>query len=245
MDPFNCRGLIIRSSEFKEKDRMLSVLTADRGLISICAKGVSKPNSSLGFVSMPYMLCDFVVSVSHGYYYLKDATIIESNSKIMESLEQMAVAAHISSCLLDCTLQSENSREAYELAVYAYYMLANNKSKYLLIYSAFNWRLLTIAGFTVIYDLNEPTFKASGDKPNRYLINIAGGTGGGNQNKAFNRLLDEPVVRALNFFSDCDLKRMFTSNADKRTEQELKTFTTEYLSVHFEKNYDSLSILNL
>ena len=94
MDPFNCRGLIIKSDDYKEKDRLLSVLTSDRGLITICAKGVAKPGSSFGFVSMPYMLCDFVVSVSHGYYYLKDASIIESNSGIMESLEQMTVAAH-------------------------------------------------------------------------------------------------------------------------------------------------------
>lgn len=244
MDPFNCRGLIVRSSDYKEKDRLLTVLTSDRGLITICAKGVAKPNSSLGFVSMPYMLCDFVVSVSHGYYYLKDATIVESNSKIMETLEQITVAAHISSCLCDCTLQSENSREAYELAVYAYYMLANNKDKYLLIYSAFNWRLLTIAGFTVCYDLDNPGYKASGDKQNRYLINIAGGiNSASNQNRTFDRLLDESSVRALNYFAGCDLNRLFTSSADKKTEEELKDFTTEYLSVHFEKIYDSLSVL--
>ena len=243
MDPFNCRGLIIRSNEYKDKDRLLSVLTADRGLITICAKGVSKPGSSLGCFSMPCMLCDFVVSVSHGYFYLKDASIIESNSKIMDSLEQMTVAAHISSCLMDCTLQSENAKEAYELAVYAYYMLANNKDKYLLIYSAFNWRLLTIAGFTVLYDLDDPLYKASGDKQGRYMINISGGSES-SQNRSFNRLLDEPAVRALNFFATCDLKRMFTSNADKKTEQDLKEFTTDYLSIHFDKIYDNLSVLN-
>ena len=242
MDPFNCRGLIIRSNEYKEKDRLLSVLTAERGLITICAKGVAKPGSSLGCFSMPYMLCDFVVTISHGYYYLKDASIIESNSRIMDSLEQMTVAAHISSCLMDCTLQSENAKEAYELAVYAYYNLANNKDKYLLIYSAFNWRLLTIAGFTVQYDLNEPAYRASGDKPNRYLINISGANG--IQNKSFNRLVEEPSVRALNYFAACDLKRLFTSSADKNTEKELKDFTTDYLSIHFEKIYDSLSVLN-
>ena len=242
MDPFNCRGLIIRSAEYKDKDRLLSVLTSDRGLITVCAKGVAKPGSSFGCFSMPYMLCDFVVSVSHGYYYLKDASIIESNSKIMESLEQMTVAAHISSCLMDCTLQSENAKEAYELAVYAYYNLANNKDKYLLIYSAFNWRLLTIAGFTVQYDLSEPAYRASADKPNRYLIDISGS--GSGHNKAFDRLLEEPSVRALNYFSTCDLKRLFTSSADKKTEKELKAFTTDYLSMHFEKNYDSLSVLN-
>ena len=238
MDPFNCRGLIIRSSEYKEKDRLLSVLTADRGLITICAKGVAKPGSSLGCFSMPYMLCDFVVTIYHGYYYLKDASIIESNSKIMESLEQMTVAAHISSCLMDCTLQSENSKEAYELAVYAYYMLANNKGKYLLIYSAFNWRLLTIAGFTVTYDLEDTIGRS------KFMINITGGDGTDGNNRAFNRMLDEPSVRALNYFATCDLKKLFTATADKKTEQELKDFTTDYLSIHFEKTYDSLSVLN-
>ena len=244
MDPFNCRGLIIKSDEYKEKDRLLSVLTADRGLITICAKGVAKPGSSFGSFSMPYMLCDFVVSVSHGYYYLKDASIIESNSKIMESLEQMTVAAHMSSCLMDCTLQSENAREAYELAVYAYYMLANNKDKYLLIYSAFNWRLLTIAGFTILYDLDDPLYKSADGKPGRYMINISGGSSSGNQNRSFNRLLDEPSVRALNFFATCEMKRLFTSSADKKTEKDLKDFTTDYLSIHFDKIYDTLSILN-
>ncbi|MCR5328944.1 MAG: DNA repair protein RecO [Saccharofermentans sp.] len=244
MDPFNCRGLIIKSDEYKEKDRLLAVLTADRGLITICAKGVAKPGSSFGSFSMPYMLCDFVVSVSHGYYYLKDASIIESNSKIMESLEQMTVAAHISSCLMDCTLQSENAKEAYELAVYAYYMLANNKDKYLLIYSAFNWRLLTIAGFTILYDLDDPLYKSTGDKQGKYMINISGGSSSGNQNRSFNRLLDEPSVRALNFFATCDMKRLFTSSADKKTEKDLKDFTTDYLSIHFDKIYDTLSILN-
>ena len=244
MDPFNCRGLIIRSSEYKEKDRLLSVLTSDRGLITICAKGVSKPGSSLGCFSMPYMLCDFVVTVSHGYYYLKDASIIESNSKIMDSLEQMTVAAHISSCLMDCTLQSENAKEAYELAVYAYYNLANYKDKYLLIYSAFNWRLLTVAGLTVLYDVDAPSYKASGANPARFMINISGGEGTGNQNRTFNRLLDEPCVRALNFFATCELKRLFTSSADRKIQEDLRDFTTDYLSMHFEKRYDALSVLN-
>jgi len=186
------------------------------------------------------MLCDFVVTISHGYYYLKDASIIESNSKIMESLEQMTVAAHISSCLMDCTLQSENAKEAYELAVYAYYMLANNKGKYLLIYSAFNWRLLTIAGFTVLYDLEDSLGKST----HKYLLNISGGESSDGNNRAFNRMLEEPSVRALNYFATCDLKKLFTATADKKTEQELKEFTTDYLSIHFDKIYDTLNILN-
>ena len=59
-----------------------------------------------------------------------------------------------------------------------------------------------------------------------------------------NRLIEEPSVRALNYLATCDLKRLFTSSAEKNTEKELKDFTTDYLSIHFEKIYDSLSVLN-
>ena len=89
MEPFSCRGIILASREFKEKDRLVSVLTADKGLVTICAKGSGRPGSKAAFASVPFMVCDFVVSVSHGYYYLKDASIIESNSKIMESISRL------------------------------------------------------------------------------------------------------------------------------------------------------------
>ena len=57
-------------------------------------------------------------------------------------------------------------------------------------------------------------------------------------------MLEEPSVRALNYFATCDLKKLFTATADKKTEQELKDFTTDYLSIHFDKIYDTLNILN-
>mgnify|MGYP003309668158 CR=1 FL=1 len=126
MDPFNCRGLIIRSSEYKDKDRLLSVLTSDRGLITICAKGVAKPGSSLGSVSMPYMLCDFTLSDSHGFWYVKEALIIESNSGILNDLMALAVASHIADVLDKSYLNSEVSKSSYELTIYSYYALSIN-----------------------------------------------------------------------------------------------------------------------
>ena len=39
MDPVNCRGIILGSREYKEKDRLVSVLTPEMGLITVCAKG--------------------------------------------------------------------------------------------------------------------------------------------------------------------------------------------------------------
>ena len=250
MEPFSCRGVILASSEFKEKDRLVSVLTSDKGLVTICAKGAGRQGSKSAFLSIPFMVCDLVVSVSHGYYYLKEGTIVENNSEIMNSLEAMTCASHISTCLLDSTFQGENAHEAYELAVYAFYMLAKRPQDYLLVYSAFNWRLLTIAGFTVKYEITNN----GGDKivPGQsYLVSLTGGTIETVKNSKAGRLtgleyriLPYDAVEALNYFFDCPLNRLFTAKASEDVVSALKDFTTAYLSVQFDRNYDGLSILD-
>ena len=93
MDPVNCRGIILGSREYKEKDRLVSVLTPEMGLITVCAKGTAKPGSRNAFASVPFMIVDLVLTTSHGYYYLKDGSVVENNSGIMNNLEAMTVAS--------------------------------------------------------------------------------------------------------------------------------------------------------
>ena len=126
METFSGRGIILASRECKEKDRLVSVLTSDRWLVTVCAKGSGRPGSKAAFAAIPFIVCDLVVSVSHGYYYLKEGAIVENNSDIMNSLETMTCASHMASCLLDSTFQGDMAHEAYELAAYAFYMLAKH-----------------------------------------------------------------------------------------------------------------------
>lgn len=250
MEPFSCRGITLASREFKEKDRLVSVLTAEKGLVTICAKGAGRPGSKYAFATIPFMVCDFVVSVSHGYYYLKEGTIVENNSDIMSSLETMTCASHMSSCLIDSTFQGENAHEAYELAAYAFYMLARHPKDYLILYSAFNWRLLTIAGLTVRYELTNDSGELVAPG-NIYLVSLTGGTVETARNTRAEqltgneyRILPYDCINALNFFFDCPINRLFTAKASGDVIKELKDFTTAYLSVQFDKHYDGLSLLD-
>ena len=54
------KGIILKTSEYKEKDRMISVLTKDMGIVSICVKGVSGKTSRFSFASVPFSYCDLL-----------------------------------------------------------------------------------------------------------------------------------------------------------------------------------------
>lgn len=222
-DPISIRGVILSSREFKEKDRILTVITADRGIVSFCVKGVSGKNAKNAFVSVPYMLCDFVITRSGNFNYMKEGSIIESNSGIMESLECMAVGGHIARILSDAVLQSDNAKTAYELCVYAYYALGRFPERYEEIYCAFNWKFLTDMGFTVIYEPEESS--------QTYYISTEDST---ISSSGTGFKIDIRSVKALNFIATHEPKEIFNITLNDQLKDELRRFTTRYIQDQFE-----------
>ena len=47
MDYLTTRGLVLRTTEYKETDRILTVLSADHGLLTMKARGVRSNRSKL------------------------------------------------------------------------------------------------------------------------------------------------------------------------------------------------------
>ena len=41
-DPLSVKGVILESREFKEKDRMITILSGEHGILDFIAKGTSK-----------------------------------------------------------------------------------------------------------------------------------------------------------------------------------------------------------
>ena len=242
-DTFSCTGVILVSREFKDKDRMLSILTPDRGLISVCAKGCGKPGSKTSFAALPFLVCDFVISISHGYYYLKEGNIIEANKDLMNSFEALTVASHISDCLIDAATAAEDFSDTYKLAVYALYSLSHMSDKYLLIYSAFNWRLLSLQGQTVIYRRTKDTGNEI-EQDRDYIVSLKGGDVFERATQAKEgKILSGISVKALNFFASCDIKQLFAVKASEKIIRELAGFTTDYISLQFDKSYEALTVL--
>ncbi len=224
-DPINVRGVILSSREFKEKDRILTVLTPDRGIVSFCVKGVASKNAKNAFVSVPFMLCDFVLTKSGNFSYMKEGSIIESNSKIMESLEAMAVAGHIGRILSESVLQTDNAKSSYELCVYAYYALGKFPQRYQEIYCAFNWRVLTDSGFADNYDLSQAA--------DTYYISTKDSSIFDFKKEGLFKISSDSV-KALNYFAEHKVSEIFNVTLNDKLKDELRRFTTMYIQNQFE-----------
>lgn len=249
-DPITLRGVVLSSRDFKEKDKIISFLSSTSGVIDICVKGTSKQGSKLAAITVPFIIADVVVTLTGNFYYIKDYSIIESNSQIMSSLEAMTVASHMTSVLSSSYINGTDSKPYYELLVYSLYYLSQNISKYLIVYSAFNWRFLSLLGFVINYDHclichNELI-------ENTYRIGISSGEIYCNEcfkNSKYNSNdyieLNSAVIYALNYFLSAQLNKLFSVKMDEVSIRLMTDFTTRYISHHLEGEFSALSNLEM
>lgn len=238
-----CRGIILASREHKDKDRILQFLTRDEGLIDIYVKGSGKLNSHSAFTSVPYMLCDLTYTVSGNYNFLKSGAIVESNSRLMTDFDLLTAAAHCADVLLDMSRQSENCREAYEIAAYTFFYLAKDPDKRLLYLSAFNWRVLSVLGFTVEYQRTADTASEVSDQGIYYLSTTGGDIYSGRKTGGEYRMMGGKAVLALNHIAGCDLKDLYAIESGDSLAEALFDFTVRYLSYQLEKDYQGRFLL--
>lgn len=66
MRPFTSECIILRRTNYGEADRILSLLTPDRGKVSAMAKGVRKPKSKLAGGLELFALCDITMVEGRG-----------------------------------------------------------------------------------------------------------------------------------------------------------------------------------
>jgi len=72
------KGIVLKASEYKDADKMLTLLTLEEGKISVKARGVKKSTSKLKPYCQSFCFADFELAESHGMYILTGVNHIDS-----------------------------------------------------------------------------------------------------------------------------------------------------------------------
>lgn len=78
MEEITVHGLVAGGEDFGESDRLVKLLTAELGVITVRMRGVKKEKAKLKYAAMPFSLCEYVLMKRGGFYSLKTASPIES-----------------------------------------------------------------------------------------------------------------------------------------------------------------------
>ncbi len=164
------KGLVIRTVDIKESDRLVTIFTDELGVVTAMAKGARSLKSRKMSSSMQFCYSNFVLYKKGDNYWIKETELIESFFGIRNSIEGLALAAYIAEVLSDVTV-AESERELLRLSLNSLYAISESKYSLDKIKAAFEIRAAAIIGFMP----DVLSCSSCGKKAGEFLFNIMGG----------------------------------------------------------------------
>ena len=77
MDEIKTKGIVISANDYKDSDKIVTIFSADFGLINARVRGVKKDKAKLAFAVQPFAFVEFLLSAKNGFYTVINATSID------------------------------------------------------------------------------------------------------------------------------------------------------------------------
>lgn len=90
---FKADALLLRAVDYGENDKMITLLTAERGKIGAGMKGVKKAGAKLKFAAQPFCFAEYVFSEKSGRYTVVSACLHDGFYALREDVNAFYAAA--------------------------------------------------------------------------------------------------------------------------------------------------------
>ena len=141
------RGLVLRVVPFRDYDKLVTVLTEDRGKLFFSANAVRSivnPNSA---ACNPFTFSEFVLREKQDRYYLSKAQVLKQPLGYNCGVKALAVASYFAELCEDVGRDEEGARICLYLLMNALSLLKKEDRPVELIKAIFELRLISALGF--------------------------------------------------------------------------------------------------
>lgn len=105
------RGLILRQTDYKDHDALISVVSKEYGKITLVAKGIRKASSKNAGKLLPYTKAEFLIDYKEGktIFTLKNVSVLSVYFDLHQSLESQTCASVLCEVALSMLLEGRES----------------------------------------------------------------------------------------------------------------------------------------
>jgi len=145
------KALVLRGMPLGDQDRLLTMLSADLGVITVSARGIARSGGRLAAAAQPFMYGEYVLFQGTSRYSLNEGEVIASFFDLAMEPERYERAVRLTSMSADAGMVPEAAREVLELTLHALHRLMPNGKNPMnpeLTEAIFLLKMLQISGLT-------------------------------------------------------------------------------------------------
>lgn len=249
MEELCVKALVVKSVDYGEFDKLLTLVTEDKGKLTVTVKGGKSLRSKFVSVSEPFTYAVFNLRRSNKYFYVYDSDLLEDFYLLRDSIEKLSLAAYFCDIASETALEGVSDPEILKLSLNALYALAYKDYSIHIVKAAYEFKLAVISGFMPDLSCCEMCGAENGEE---LYIDVRGGRllcgdcislGSEQTGLDTNSVVisvTAPVVAAMNYISACPIQKFLSFRLD---ESEIPVFSSaceKYLINHLEKEFFTL-----
>ena len=145
----NIKGVILKTMDYKEKDKLMWVFTEKYGKISVICKGVRSAKSKYQSLIRPLLFGDFLLYKGKTMYSFNEGLVISSFSKLSTSLELLTYGSYYVELIDIVSTDGDAQPKLYETMISGLYLLESEAVDMVLLTLAYEVKVLTLTGHYV------------------------------------------------------------------------------------------------
>ena len=233
------RGLVLRVTDYNDRDCLLTLLTPHNGKLTVKARGLRRKNSPLTAPCQLLAYGDFVLFENKGFYTVNEAASVELFHQLRRNLTKLSLGTYFAQVAELLSQEDLPNPELLSLLLNCLYSLSAMDLPEEKVKAVFELRSACLAGFTPDlsgchacgneiadrFDLTEGRLECAGCRGSYGGIRMPVSAG---------------TLQAMRYICFCDPKKLFSFDLGTDNLVQLAQVTEAYLTTQLERGFSTL-----
>ena len=236
----NTRGLVLRVSDYNDRDALLTLLTSEHGKITVKARGLRRKNSPLTAPCQLLALGEYTLFEYRDSYSVNEAQSIELFQGLRKDLVKLSLGTYFAQVSELLSMEDTPNSELLSLVLNCLYALSDMPVRENQVKAVFELRCACLSGYSpdlfgchICGNQTPDRFDVSKGMLSCASCHHIGQTG-------IRMPVSPSVLSAMRYIVYCEPKRLLSFDASDETLKQLAQITELYLTTQLERGFSSL-----
>lgn len=233
-------GVVLRETAYRDADKLLTVLTKDRGRVTLRARGVRSNRSRLKAPCQLLAFSEFTVFENRGFLTVQEAASKELFWELRSDLERLSLSSYFAHVAEVVSQEDSPNPQLLSLLLNCFYALGKLQKPQALVKAAFEVRIACLSGY-------EPDLSGCAvcGNPAADRFNVSRGVLQCErcrieEDDGLRMPLGVGTLAALHYLTACDSRRLFSFEIGPDSLRELGDLAETYLTAQLERGFSTL-----
>ena len=234
------QGLVLRVTTYNDTDALLTVLTKDKGKLTLKARGLRRKNSPLTAPCQLLGYSNFTLFENKGYYTINEASVIELFHPLRKDLQKLSLATYFAQVADVMSQEDIPNPQLLSLLLNCIYGLCKLSVTEKQIKAVFELRIAVLGGYEP--DLHG-CYKCGCAYPDRFHLSEGHLECGDCRNTTTEGIrlpIWHGTLDAMRYICQCDDKKLFSFTVGEESLEQLSQITEGYLVTQLERGFSTL-----